>query len=298
MSTPTSVSSWGRERGYVARRVGAVLLDLSLAAFAALAVLVVWVVLIALTIWLGGPGDPGIEEWNYLALLGLLLYYVPLKGIWGTTIGDHAFGLATRRQHSSDRETGTAVGRVGRFEVRAKHLGLAALGRLASVDDLDRTAHEWRAHAGVGADTAQPIHRNRAAAAAIDLFAALVAWTVGVSGMAVIAGTIEAASDAGLPISLAGNPIWYGSLYAVMIVWPIGYFVVCEIRYGTTIGKWQYGLVVTDTDGELPSLRAILVRNVLRPVDLLGGALLALVTDRRRRLGDLVAGTVVSSIER
>lgn len=116
--------------------------------------------------------------------------------------------------------------------------------------------------------------------------------------MAVIAGTLEAAPDVGWSISLAWNPIWYGSLGAVMIVWPIAYFVVCEYRYGTTIGKWQYGLVVTDADGELPSLRAILVRNLLRPVDLLGGALLALVSDHRRRLGDLAAGTVVSTVDR
>lgn len=80
----------------------------------------------------------------------------------------------TRRQHPDDRPAGTAVGRIGRFELNVKHLGLAALGRLASVVDLDRTAHEWRAHAGVGVDMAHASHRNRAAAATIDLFAALV----------------------------------------------------------------------------------------------------------------------------
>lgn len=68
-----------------------------------------------------------------------------------------------------------------------------------------------------------------------------------------------------------------------------------EWNRATTAGKEPQGLAVADaTDGTAPSLRAALLRNLLWPVDALGVGLLAMAaTDRNRRLGDLLAGTVV-----
>ncbi len=73
-----------------------------------------------------------------------------------------------------------------------------------------------------------------------------------------------------------------------------GYFAVFEIVMdGRTPGKLAVGLRVVAHHGGRSSVVAILVRNVLRGLDLITG-LPAMAMDRRcRRLGDMVAGTVV-----
>ena len=84
---------------------------------------------------------------------------------------------------------------------------------------------------------------------------------------------------------------------AGIVVTPFAYYVLLEARYGRTLGKHLEGLVVTDGNGSPASLRACLLRNLLRPVDFLAfyllGFVLVLATDRDQRLGDLVAGTEI-----
>lgn len=73
-----------------------------------------------------------------------------------------------------------------------------------------------------------------------------------------------------------------------------GYFSVCEIAMeGRTPGKNLVGLRTVSSLGGKPSVGAVLVRNLLRFLDMsLGWPLIAL--DRRcRRLGDLLASTLV-----
>jgi uncharacterized RDD family membrane protein YckC len=69
-----------------------------------------------------------------------------------------------------------------------------------------------------------------------------------------------------------------------------------EIWNGRTPGKRAFGLRVVQTDGQPVGLGPVLLRNALRPVDVLVvglGMFLILLTRRRQRLGDLVAGTIV-----
>ncbi len=72
------------------------------------------------------------------------------------------------------------------------------------------------------------------------------------------------------------------------------YLTVAEFSFGTTVGKILFGLKVTEEGGTPPSFAAILVRNLLRPLDLNPlGYLVAFLSSRKQRLGDLFSGTAV-----
>jgi uncharacterized RDD family membrane protein YckC len=104
--------------------------------------------------------------------------------------------------------------------------------------------------------------------------------------------------------SIAGNGVtamWgaapalsYGQLCVVVVA----YFALFEGLFAVTPGKALFGLRVVTLDGGRPSLRAILVRNVLRLVDALPGfyivgAISINLSTREQRLGDRAAGTMV-----
>jgi uncharacterized RDD family membrane protein YckC len=88
------------------------------------------------------------------------------------------------------------------------------------------------------------------------------------------------------------------------VAWPwltllgILYFTVTEAIFGASPGKLWVRLRVVRVDGTPLTLRAVIVRNLLKPIDwlpilyLLGGAS-ALLTTSSQRLGDLAAGTTV-----
>ena len=89
-----------------------------------------------------------------------------------------------------------------------------------------------------------------------------------------------------------------GWIYAIfglgtfLIQW--GYFSICEILMdGQTPGKTIIGLRTVSRLGGRPSAAAVLVRNLLRSVDYFVGAPIMALDGRRRRLGDMVAGTLV-----
>lgn len=75
------------------------------------------------------------------------------------------------------------------------------------------------------------------------------------------------------------------------------YAAILEWLFGQTVGKKLTGLVVASRDGTHASPSAIVTRNALRAVDALMfyviGFLVVVMTDRRQRIGDLAAGTVV-----
>ena len=91
------------------------------------------------------------------------------------------------------------------------------------------------------------------------------------------------------------------AVLSVLALLPIyvTYGFAFEWRYGRTPGKVNRGLLVVMADGEPCTLRASAVRNLLTYVDLVGvpplvvGLVSALLADGRR-IGDLVAGTVVT----
>lgn len=76
------------------------------------------------------------------------------------------------------------------------------------------------------------------------------------------------------------------------------YPVLFEIRSGSTPGKKAIGLQVVHDDGTPVTWSSSLLRNLIRPVDLLPffnmvGLITMIFNNRFKRLGDLAAGTVV-----
>jgi len=80
------------------------------------------------------------------------------------------------------------------------------------------------------------------------------------------------------------------------------YFFLFEGVLARTPGKILCGIAVADRNGEPPSLMGILIRNLLRFVDLilfpLTGLGLAEITTKRQRLGDIIGGTTVRRMRR
>ena len=88
---------------------------------------------------------------------------------------------------------------------------------------------------------------------------------------------------------------------AWLLVVGVGYFLLFEALFATTPGKALLGLRVVALDGTRPSPRAILVRNVLRPIDAwpafyIVGAVFARFGRQPQRLGDAAARTLVVSV--
>ena len=82
----------------------------------------------------------------------------------------------------------------------------------------------------------------------------------------------------------------------------LAYFAYFEAEYGQTVGKMALGLVVVTEDGDPLDYRAAGIRTLLRLVDALPsfylvGLVVVLLTDRKQRVGDIVANTVVVKAE-
>jgi uncharacterized RDD family membrane protein YckC len=100
-------------------------------------------------------------------------------------------------------------------------------------------------------------------------------------------------------LSLLGDDLAGALYYLFFFVISTGYGTALEWRWrGQTVGKRVMRLRVMDAEGLRLRPAQIVLRNLLRPVDslpvlyLLGGAV-TFFNQRRQRLGDLAAGTVV-----
>ena len=86
-------------------------------------------------------------------------------------------------------------------------------------------------------------------------------------------------------------------LFYLAIVY--GYYVVLEMLFGGTVGKLMLGLRVIKVSGAPYGLGAALLRNLLRFVDsfpfglYVVGLVFIAATEKKQRLGDIVAGTAV-----
>ncbi len=93
----------------------------------------------------------------------------------------------------------------------------------------------------------------------------------------------------------AGNLRHY--LIAALITF--GYFTLMEWLFGSTIGKWVFGIRVVDFSGRRISFGQALFRNLLRLIDGLFAGVVGLWfmfnNERRQRLGDKATGTLVVS---
>jgi uncharacterized RDD family membrane protein YckC len=82
----------------------------------------------------------------------------------------------------------------------------------------------------------------------------------------------------------------------------LAYYALAEALAGATLGKVAVGIQVVNAQGAgRLSFRQALVRNLVRFVDAqvgyLVGAIVIMVTARRQRLGDLAAGSIVTTRE-
>jgi uncharacterized RDD family membrane protein YckC len=89
-----------------------------------------------------------------------------------------------------------------------------------------------------------------------------------------------------------------GALTAVILGWALYYYFALESGDGQTVGKKLLKLRVVRADGSPAGMREIAVRTVLRVVDGVGAYIVGLIVmlatgQRRQRLGDLAAGTIV-----
>lgn len=124
---------------------------------------------------------------------------------------------------------------------------------------------------------------TRTLAAVIDyaLLAAIVLlwWTAGVVTLAFV--------------GLGQGWVWAVLLLGTFLI-QLSYFAVLEIAMqGTTPGKNALGLRVVSYHGGQAASVAILVRNLIRVVDLAFGLAVMAVDGRSRRLGDIAGGTLV-----
>jgi uncharacterized RDD family membrane protein YckC len=112
-----------------------------------------------------------------------------------------------------------------------------------------------------------------------------VAFLIDLTGLAVVLGITTNIAF------LAWEPLGFLVL-ALDVVLPFAYFIYFEAEYGQTIGKMLMDIVVVSEDDGSISYKEATVRTLLRPFDTLG--LVAIyVTDRKQRIGDLAADTVV-----
>ncbi|MCD9088658.1 RDD family protein [Stenotrophomonas sp. SY1] len=91
-----------------------------------------------------------------------------------------------------------------------------------------------------------------------------------------------------------GQGLYLGLMFLLFWAYPI----VLEVWFGRTVGKRALGLRVVARDGAPLGWMAAIVRNLLRTVDMLPfgyalGLLSCLCDAHGRRLGDLVAGSLV-----
>ncbi len=102
-------------------------------------------------------------------------------------------------------------------------------------------------------------------------------------------------------LSIVDQALAMGLFMFLLFLLPILYFVLSEgLGNGQTIGKRAQGIRVRMADGTPVGLEAAILRNLLRPADLIPppyliGLASIFLSDRAQRLGDLVAGTVVVS---
>src|SRR5215216_1079467 len=122
----------------------------------------------------------------------------------------------------------------------------------------------------------------------------------------VLAGLVDIAIVAlgGAVVLFAGDALSGGSsdvqgaLGAVIAGWALYYYFALESGDGQTVGKKLVKLRVVRADGRPAGMREIAVRSILRVVDGVGlyvvGLIVMLATgQRRQRVGDLAAGTIV-----
>jgi uncharacterized RDD family membrane protein YckC len=139
------------------------------------------------------------------------------------------------------------------------------------------------AQASVAPTAGPKLDNRRVLAAVVDL-------AIVVTGALVILTAGDALSS--------DNSDVRGALSVVILGWALYYYFALESGEGQTVGKKLMKLRVVRADGRPAGMREIAVRTVLRVVDGIGVYIVGLVAmlvsgQRRQRLGDMAAGTIV-----
>jgi uncharacterized RDD family membrane protein YckC len=125
-------------------------------------------------------------------------------------------------------------------------------------------------------------------------------------GTRVLAGFVDYLLVLALTIAWIAAALWAAIVLSLGATWGFvlaivgffviqyGYFAASEVAMrGQTLGKRLVGLRVVTRLGGRPGTMALLVRNVLRLVDVLVGVPLMMADPLARRVGDRLGGTVV-----
>lgn len=130
--------------------------------------------------------------------------------------------------------------------------------------------------------------KKRCAAALIDLIISVLLM----AGIGYISGDSQVDNDSGFSVTLHG-----ASALIFIIAW-IAAFPVVEGLTGQTIGKKLLQIKVCDKTGKKVSVGQSLLRHLFDTVDyfLLIGLIVAAANTNKQRIGDLVAGTIVTTI--
>lgn len=135
---------------------------------------------------------------------------------------------------------------------------------------------------------------SRAAAFLIDQ---LLLWTVNILTIIVLLFLYNGMDS--LPIFLMDSSIPVAVTIILLFIINWGYFFVFEFfSGGRTIGKKAVGIRVIQENGHSITLLASFIRNLIRLIDSLPtaylvGMLMIFFHSKHKRLGDLVAGTIV-----
>jgi uncharacterized RDD family membrane protein YckC len=102
-----------------------------------------------------------------------------------------------------------------------------------------------------------------------------------------------------IPDWLLGNA-FYQRTIVVWLVLAVAYYVVPEWLWGRTLGKLITGTVIVNESGGRPGLGQVVVRTLMRLIEvnplLMGGipaGIVAAISKRKQRLGDMIANTYV-----
>jgi uncharacterized RDD family membrane protein YckC len=101
----------------------------------------------------------------------------------------------------------------------------------------------------------------------------------------------------GAPHSLT-NSVWITAIVLATLVYFLYHPVLEVLMRGRTPGKHTAGARIVTLEGGIPTIGSLLMRNLFRLIDCLPGFYMVglgccIFTDRRVRLGDMVAGTVL-----
>ena len=151
---------------------------------------------------------------------------------------------------------------------------------------------------------ARPGRAEQARRARFARLVALILDTIFVSVLTFVATSVYGVTAVtwGSPLANSSGSAYFGSQTAIPAVWTAAvwlvYYTVCETMFSATPGKVLNGLRVVSVDLRPLTLSGVVVRNLLRLVDVLPGIYLLggfvmLATSHSQRLGDLLAGSTV-----